>query len=51
MSDMNRLEMVAPILQHYLVEPYFVEDFGIVQKIYSNKGTFALKKNPSDYGD
>ncbi|MED4225074.1 spore coat protein YsxE [Neobacillus cucumis] len=50
MSDMNRLETVAPILQHYLVEPYFVEDFGIVQKIYSNKGTFALKKIPPTTG-
>ncbi|MBO0960697.1 spore coat protein YsxE [Neobacillus sp. MM2021_6] len=44
MSDSNRLESVSPILKNYLVEPYFVEDYGIVQKIYSNKGTFALKK-------
>lgn len=44
MSDLNRLQEFAPILQHYFVEPYFVEDFGSVYKIYSNKGTFALKK-------
>ncbi|PLS01319.1 spore coat protein YsxE [Neobacillus cucumis] len=50
MSDMNRVESVAPILNHYLVEPYFVEDYGIVQKVYSNKGTFALKKIPPTTG-
>ncbi|WP_312471013.1 spore coat protein YsxE [Neobacillus sp.] len=44
MNDSNRLEAIAPILKNYLVEPYFVEDIGIVQKVYSNKGTFALKK-------
>ncbi|EKN65877.1 spore coat protein YsxE [Neobacillus bataviensis LMG 21833] len=50
MSDSNRLEIVSPILKNYLVEPYFVEDYGIVQKIYSNKGTFALKKIPPTIG-
>ncbi|MEH7417105.1 spore coat protein YsxE [Neobacillus drentensis] len=50
MSDRNRLESIAPILQNYLVEPYFVEDYGIVQKVYSNKGTFALKKIPPTTG-
>ncbi|UQD52911.1 spore coat protein YsxE [Bacillus methanolicus] len=44
MSDLNRLKEVAPILRAYQVEPYFVEDFGRIQKIYSNKGVFALKK-------
>jgi spore coat protein YsxE len=44
MIDSNRLEVLAPILNNYHIEPYFVEDFGPVQKIYSNKGTFALKK-------
>lgn len=44
MSDLNRLEEVSPILKNYLIEPYFVEDYGRIQKIYSNKGTFALKK-------
>jgi len=50
MSDMNRLESVAPILNNYLIEPYFVEDYGTVQKVYSNKGTFALKKIPPTTG-
>ena len=50
MSESNQLEWVRPILQQYQVEPYFVEDFGIVQKIYSNKGTFALKKIPPSVG-
>ncbi|MFF2447737.1 spore coat protein YsxE [Neobacillus sp. NPDC058068] len=44
MTDVNRLEAIYPILKDYLVEPYFVEDYGGVQKVYSNKGTFALKK-------
>ncbi|MGG3469240.1 spore coat protein YsxE [Neobacillus pocheonensis] len=44
MSDSNQIEEFSPILKNYLVEPYYVEDFGAVQKIYSNKGTFALKK-------
>ena len=50
MSETNRVESVAPILKNYLVEPYFVEDYGIVQKVYSNKGTFALKKIPPTTG-
>lgn len=44
MSDSNRFTRLAPILSHYQLDPYYVEDYGKVQKIYSNKGTFALKK-------
>ncbi|MGG1677599.1 spore coat protein YsxE [Neobacillus sp. NRS-1170] len=44
MSDSSRIDEFSPILNNYLIEPYFVEDFGPVQKVYSNKGTFALKK-------
>lgn len=44
MSTKNNLKAVSPILAHYSVEAHFVEDFGKVQKIYSNKGVFALKK-------
>src|SRR5437764_11432120 len=44
MSEPNRLTEIAPILTNYQVEPFFVEDYGSVLKIYSNKGTFALKK-------
>jgi len=44
MTNQNWLETLSPILENYQIKPYFVEDFGSVQKIYSNKGTFALKK-------
>ncbi|WP_042459251.1 spore coat protein YsxE [Neobacillus dielmonensis] len=44
MSESNRLERITPILQYYQIEPYFVEEYGSIQKVYSNKGTFALKK-------
>jgi spore coat protein YsxE len=44
MSDPNRLVELRPILNHYQVDPFFVEDFGKIQKIYSSKGTFALKR-------
>jgi spore coat protein YsxE len=44
MNDSNRLDTFAPILKNYQVEPYFIEDFGKILKIFSNKGTFALKK-------
>lgn len=50
MSESNRLGVLEPILKNYLIEPYFVEDYGKVQKIYSNKGTFALKKIPPNNG-
>lgn len=43
-EEKNRLQKVSPILNHYSLEPHFVEDFGRVQKIYSSKGVFALKK-------
>ncbi|MDQ6599838.1 spore coat protein YsxE [Bacillus salipaludis] len=44
MNDSNWLERLSPILENYQIKPYFVEDFGSVLKVYSNKGTFALKK-------
>lgn len=44
MENLNRLEAISPILKNYQLEPHFVEDFGKVQKVYSDKGTFALKK-------
>ncbi len=49
-QEKNRLKQVAPILRHYSVEANFVEDFGRVQKIYSNKGIFALKKIKTNHG-
>ncbi|WP_066292812.1 spore coat protein YsxE [Bacillus sp. FJAT-29937] len=52
MKEKNRLQNVYPILKHYAIEPHFVEEMGRVQKIYSNKGVFALKKiDPKDGGD
>lgn len=50
MSGNNRLAALAPILENYQLEPYFVEDFGNVYKVYANKGTFALKKIPPNNG-
>ncbi|SFB16434.1 MULTISPECIES: spore coat protein YsxE [unclassified Bacillus (in: firmicutes)] len=50
MSDSNRLNVVSPILENYSIEPYFVEEVGRVKKIYSNKGTFALKKIAPNVG-
>lgn len=44
MSDTNRLAELTPILNNYQIEPYYVEDYGHILKIYSNKGTFALKR-------
>lgn len=44
MNEKNILKKYTPILKPYAVEPNFVEEFGKVAKIYSNKGTFALKR-------
>lgn len=32
------------LLQNYQIEPEYIEDFGKVKKVYSKRGTFALKK-------
>jgi spore coat protein YsxE len=50
MNNQNQVAAVAPILKDYQIEPYFVEDYGSIQKIYANKGTFALKKIPPAVG-
>jgi spore coat protein YsxE len=44
MSDSNQVGPLIPILKNYSVKPYFVEEHGNIKKIYSDKGTFALKK-------
>lgn len=44
MNEKNNLKKYTPILNAYAVEINFVEEFGKVAKIYSNKGTFALKR-------
>lgn len=43
MSEGHLLTALSPILRHYQLEPHFVETYGKIHKIYSNKGTFALK--------
>lgn len=43
MYDENRLRELTPILQYYSLEPYFVENYRNIQKLYTNKGVFALK--------
>jgi spore coat protein YsxE len=50
MNDSYRIKALSPILEHYQVDPYFIEDFGKVMKVYSNKGTLALKKIPPNNG-
>lgn len=44
MRDTFQVDSLIPILNNYQVKPYFVEEHGNIKKIYSNKGTFALKK-------
>jgi spore coat protein YsxE len=44
------LEVMKPILKPYGVEPYFIEKFGKVKKVYSNKGTLAVKQLPAKHG-
>lgn len=44
MNEKNRLMEVMPILRQYALEPHFVEVFGSVQKIYTDKGVFSLKR-------
>ncbi|MBS4191484.1 spore coat protein YsxE [Bacillus sp. FJAT-49705] len=52
MYEKNRLTRAYPILKQYALEPHFVEEYGLVQKIYTNKGVFALKKiNPKQGAD
>jgi spore coat protein YsxE len=47
---MNEQNILAPILNHYGLRADFVEKYGKVYKIYSNKGTYALKTIPVQQG-
>lgn len=48
----NHLQQITPILRQYGVTPHFVESFGKVQRVYSDKGVFALKRiTPTDGTD
>ncbi|WP_042354892.1 spore coat protein YsxE [Bacillus rubiinfantis] len=44
MHDSNLLDTVAPILEHYQLKAQFIENYGSILKIYSDKGIFALKQ-------
>ncbi|WP_064092520.1 spore coat protein YsxE [Rossellomorea aquimaris] len=44
------IEDLRPVLQPYGVEPYFVENIHKVVKVYSNKGTLAVKHIPTQHG-
>ncbi|MCQ6273505.1 spore coat protein YsxE [Bacillus sp. V3B] len=47
MRETNSLKKVKHMLKSYGIEPYFVEEMGNIQKVYSNHGVFAFKKiNP-----
>jgi spore coat protein YsxE len=50
MNQTNQLQQVTPILKHYGVTPHFVESYGKIIKIYSDKGVFALKKISPTHG-
>lgn len=47
MSNINQLNQYEPILKQYGIWPQFVENFGKIIRVYSDKGVFSLKKiNP-----
>ncbi|WP_075982471.1 spore coat protein YsxE [Bacillus massilinigeriensis] len=50
MGEHIQLEKTISILKPYGIKPYFVEDFGRIQRVYSDKGTFALKKLSPNMG-
>jgi spore coat protein YsxE len=50
MSEQNLLQQIEPILKHYSIQPHFVESFGTVQRVYGDKGVFALKKIDREQG-
>ncbi|WP_141431861.1 spore coat protein YsxE [Bacillus sp. 03113] len=50
MSEKNWLVELSPILKEYSIEPYFIESFGRILKIYSSKGVFALKTIDPHHG-
>jgi spore coat protein YsxE len=47
---MQTIDSLKPVLQPYGVEPFFVEDTGKVCRVYSNKGTLAVKHIPAENG-
>ncbi|WP_157077306.1 spore coat protein YsxE [Robertmurraya korlensis] len=50
MSNVNFLQQMEPILKYYEVKPHFIERFGKIYRVYSDKGVFALKKISPKHG-
>lgn len=50
MREMLSLQRITAILKNYQLSPHFVEQMGKVQKIYTNKGVFILKKIDPHHG-
>ncbi|GAA0333842.1 spore coat protein YsxE [Bacillus carboniphilus] len=44
MSLQDALQLVQPVLSQYGIKPHYVEQNGSAFKVYSDKGTFALKE-------
>jgi len=40
----EHMEMYAPVLRQYGLQPFRVDHYGKVKKVYTNVGTFALKE-------
>ncbi len=50
MVEILSLQRIASILKNYQIKPQFVEQLGNVQKIYSSKGVYILKKIDPHHG-
>ncbi|WP_394233126.1 spore coat protein YsxE [Niallia oryzisoli] len=50
MRESDSLKKAIQILRSYRIEPYFVEEMGNIQKVYSNNGVYALKKINPQHG-
>ncbi|WP_442595284.1 spore coat protein YsxE [Neobacillus sp. D3-1R] len=50
MNEHTVFQELNPVLKHYDIRTSFIEKFGKIYKIYSNKGTFALKQIPVHHG-
>jgi spore coat protein YsxE len=50
MNNYSMLRGLEPILKQYGITADYIESHGKTYKVYSNKGTFALKKIPVHHG-
>lgn len=46
----NYVKQITPILTQYGITPHFIESLGKVQRVYSDKGVFALKRISPTHG-